>query len=406
MKSFFRKKIIFSAAAGLSILTISVMTLVYGNESIAKEYSELSISDEYDGEIIAAADMVRRKMNYTEQAVRDNITGKKIFTEVYGLAQMIMMKDEIRGFVNIKDKDGFLYSGAFYIEEDDSLELYAKKVRKFADAAGADGAKTMFISFPEKSYIKNDFEKGMPVREYDYIQDEFLTYLMGNRVDSLDLRNSLKRRGSEKDELYYRTDKAMTTYGSFEVFCSIVSELDKRYGMSMDPENIYTDRSNYTVEEYPGAFIGNMAREAGSIFSGRDDFEIYIHAFPQEFRWEYVNQKKQTFNKVGDSEILMKREYLNNDDIYARDPIRTYLGGLNDWDKITNLKKPDAPKILCIRDDNFSAVATFLAPLCSELHLVNPSADGTDITKYIRDNEFDLVLYAVSASRINERYFQ
>ncbi len=403
MKSFFRKKIIFSAAAGLSILAISVMTLVYGHESIAKEYSELSKTDEYGGGIIAAAEMVRTKTSYTEQAIRENVTGRNFFTEVYGLAHMIMLKDEIREFAYIKDKDGFLHSGAFYIEEDDLLELYAKKVRKLADAAGA---KTMFISFPEKSYIENDFEKGMPVREYDYIQDEFLTYLMGNRVDSLDLRNSLKRRGSKKNELYYRTDKSMTTYGSFEVFCSIVSEIDKRYGMSMDPENIYTDRSNYTVEEYPGAFIGNMAREAGSIFSGRDDFEIYIHAFPQEFRWEYVNHKEQTFNKVGDSEILMMREYLNNDDIHARYPIRTYLGGINDWDKITNLKKPDAPKILCIRDDNFSAVATFLAPLCSELHLVNPSADGTDITKYIRDNEFDLVLYAVSASRINERYFQ
>ncbi len=403
MKSFFRKKIIFSVAVVLSILAISVMTLVYGHESIAKEYSELSRTDEYGGGIIAAAEMVRTKTSYTEQAIRENVTGRNFFTEVYGLAHMIMLKDEIREFAYIKDKDGFLHSGAFYIEEDDLLELYAKKVRKLADAAGA---KTMFISFPEKSYIENDFEKGMPVREYDYIQDEFLTYLMGNRVDSLDLRNSLKRRGSKKNELYYRTDKSMTTYGSFEVFCSIVSEIDKRYGMSMDPENIYTDRSNYTVEEYPGAFIGNMARDAGIIFSGRDDFEIYIHAFPQEFRWEYVNHKEQTFNKVGDSEILMMREYLNNDDIHARYPIRTYLGGINDWDKITNLKKPDAPKILCIRDDNFSAVATFLAPLCSELHLVNPSADGTDITKYIRDNEFDLVLYAVSASRINERYFQ
>ena len=56
--------------------------------------------------------------------------------------------------------------------------------------------------------------------------------------------------------------------------------------------------------------------------------------------------------------------------------------------------------------ENFSAVATFLAPLCSELHLVNPSADRTDIKEYIRDNEFDLVLYALSAGRINERYFQ
>ncbi len=406
MKSFFRKKIIFSVAVVLSILAISVMTLVYGHESIAKEYSELSRTDEYGGGIIAAAEMVRTKTSYTEQAIRENVTGRNFFTEVYGAVHRLMMKDEIQGFVHVKDRDGFLHSGAFYIEEDDSLELYAKKVRKFADAAGADGAKIMFISFPEKSYIKNDFEKGIPAREYDYIQDEFLTYLMRNRVDSLDLRNSLKRRGSKRDELYYRTDKSMTTYGSFEVFCSIVSEIEQRYGISMDPEKIYTDRSSYTVEEYPGVFIGNMASDSGSIFSGRDDFEIYVHAIPQEFRWEYVNQKDKTFNKAGDSEILLMREYLENDDIYARYPIRTYLGGSNDWDRITNLKNPDAPKILCIRDDNFSAVATFLAPLCSELHLVNPSADRTDIKEYIRDNEFDLVLYALSAGRINERYFQ
>ena len=135
------------------------MTLVYGHESIAKEYSELSRTDEYGGGIIAAAEMVRTKTSYTEQAIRENVTGRNFFTEVYGAVHRLMMKDEIQGFVHVKDRDGFLHSGAFYIEEDDSLELYAKKVRKFADAAGADGAKTMFISFPEKSYIKNDFEK-------------------------------------------------------------------------------------------------------------------------------------------------------------------------------------------------------------------------------------------------------
>lgn len=406
MNIYFKKKQI------VSILIFGVMAII-GTLTLANEYrgikADVLKSYKSQNEEDSFFDKIEKtKINNknVEDAVNKNIFGRNIFVETYGSVQKLMLKKEGRNFEYVKDNDGYVHSGAFYIEHDKELFGYSKRIRKMKEAAANSGAKLLFVSYPEKSWITTNQEKGLPIREYDYIQDEFLTYLMNNRVDSLDLRVSLKKMNADKNRLYYKTDKTMTTYGSFMVFQSIISELNSRYGESLDPEGIYSDINNYSVENYTDSFLGYVSRKIGKSFSGVDDFEIYVPKFKGQYTWELTNDQDEIFFKTGDINILLERIYMNEKNLYKRSPLKVFMRENNKLDKVVNMGNPEGPKILWFKDDNFSPVAVFMAPVCSELHLINLSTTDVDIEEYVKENKFDYVLFGISAGHINGDYFK
>lgn len=393
MDNFFKKKEVFAVIMVLGFLSLSLSTAFYKSNSFISEikYESASNSESESG------------FNFIEAELRENLIGRFIFTDIFGYVQKIMLKHETGNFEFIKSKDGTLYNGAFYIEDDDNLVLYAKNLRKLGATASTVGARTLFINYPEKNWTAENVTKGLPLRDYEFVEDQFLTMLMQNRVDNIDLRTYFRRIDVDKKMLYYKTDRSMNNYGSFLAFCSILQGLEDMYQLKLDPDNIYTDISNYNIEKYPNVFLGDMGRSYGKTFSGLDDIEIYRTKYPQEYIWEY-QQNGLNYMKRGNEDIFFNLNYLNEENPYSRKSMDVFLEGLNDVDKITNLKNNTAPKILFIRDDNFSPIAAFMAPLCSELHLINPMG-GTDIDSYISTHQFDYVIMCVSSGRINNHYF-
>lgn len=393
MDNFFKKKEIFAIIMVFCFLTLSLSTAFYKSNSFISEikYESASNTESESG------------FNFIEAEFRENLLGRFVLTDLFGTLQKVMLKRETGNFEFIKSKDGTLYNGAFYIEDDKNIENYAKSLRKLASKASLNGAKLLFINYPEKNWIAEDVPAGLPLRDYQFIEDQFLTVLMQNRVDNVDLRTYFRRINIDKKTLYYKTDRSMNSYGSFLAFSSILKGLEDMYQVELDPNNIYTDIANYNIEKYPNVFLGDMGRSYGKPFSGTDNIEIYHTKYPQEYIWEY---KKDGLNYVkrGDENIFFNINHLNEENLYYRKAMDVFLEGMNDVDKITNLKNNSGPKILFIRDDNFSPIATLIAPLCSELHLINPIG-GPDIDAYISENKFDYVIMCVSSGRINKHYF-
>lgn len=393
MDNFFKKKEIFAIIMVFCFLSLSISTAVYKSNSFISEikYESKSNTESESG------------FKFIEAELRENLLGRFILTDLFGSLQKLMLKRETGNFEFVKSENGTLYNGAFYIENDKNIEMYAKNLRKLGTKASLSGARTLFINYPEKNWTAENVAKGLPLRDYQFVEDQFLTALMQNRIDNIDLRTYFRRINIDKKTLYYKTDRSMNSYGSFLAFSSILEGLEDMYQLNLDPENIYTDIANYNIEKYPNVFLGDMGRSYGKTFSGTDDIEIYHTKYPQEYIWEY---KKDGLNYVkrGNEDIFFNLNPLNEDNLYYRKAMDVFLEGMNDVDKITNLKNSAAPKILVIRDDNFSTIATFMAPLCSELHLINPMG-GPNIDDYISANKFDYVIMCVSSGRINNHYF-
>lgn len=396
MQSYYRKKCVCAALLLGLVLLLALATLLFGRDKIAEELRLLSPVPLGDVHQIAEG---------AESAVLEGLFGEDFFTEVNGFSATLLHKREINNFSIVKDKNGALYSSAFYIAPDANLFHYAKRLSRMKDAVTEKGGQLLYLNAPEKELCLESTPFDPPVREYDTVQDRFLFSLSNVRVDFLDLRKSLTEAGVEPSRLFYKTDKAVTTYGSFVEFCALVQAIEEKCGIALDPDGLYTSESAYEIECRESCFLGNIGYRCGSVFSGLDDFWIYRRKAPQHFLYEYTDQYGKSFSAFGDDGVLLFEEGFDFPGEYSATLLDYYLNDNNIYQKITNLDRPDGLKILMISDDSFGPVAYFLAPLCKELHTIMPHTSAVDIESYLGKNDFDLVLVCNSASRIRSESF-
>jgi len=409
MKMFFVKKYILAVLIFVLTALLGTLTLVY-NENIIK-YDARKIFDsgsKYES-LTGKIENIGVNNKIIDDAIRKNIFGKHELVELYGGIQRLILKSEMQNFTFLKDNRGYVYNGAFYVDKDENIFEYARRIGRLKEYMEEKQGRALFVSYPEKSWIAKDYESGLPIRNYGYVQDELLAGIMKNRGDYLDLRTAFDKMGVDKEHIYYKTDRRMTTYGSFKVFQAIVAEIDRRYGVDLDSDGTYTEIYNYSVEVYPDIFLGDMATDSGRLFFGTDDLEIYNSETKEEFIWHYIDDKGRSFVKSGNKNVLLEKHYIESnklsDNMYGNDLMKVFLNKYNQWDKIVNVKNPDGPRILCVRDESFSQVAMFLAPLCSEIQLISPATGDIDVEDYLEENDFDYVLVAFTAGHISDHYF-
>ncbi|MFZ2539980.1 MAG: hypothetical protein WAX04_13955, partial [Oscillospiraceae bacterium] len=130
--------------------------------------------------------------------------------------------------------------------------------------------------------------------------------------------------------------------------------------------------------------------------------------FKTELIWEAKDLDGRLKSKKGSFEqSILQLDLLYSSKIYSVSKYDAYIETINPWDKITNKKNPDGPKILCIRDSYFSPTLSFLSPLCSEIHMIWPLAtsNAVDIEKYLDDNTFDYIFIELYPHNIKEEAF-
>lgn len=84
-----------------------------------------------------------------------------------------------------------------------------------------------------------------------------------------------------------------------------------------------------------------------------------------------------------------------------------YLSGIVDRDRIVNRNNPGGPRILCLRDRYFSAVASFLSPMCSQIDMVYVRNDQNDIDyeKLIMEAEYDYLIIVGNPYNIDDNNY-
>ena len=352
---------------------------------------------------------VKKLISKVEDTANDKLLFKINFIETYGYIQKLLGKSEIDNFTYGKDKNGYLNYASFYREDNSKLMQYAKQIRRLKESVESKGTKTLYINPPGK-YIAKDpvFDRGFPVNDPNKIQNEFLLYLHNNGVETLDLRKPILESGLPYEKLFYKTDHHWTIEAAFLGFCAMVDDMENRYGVKLDPNGFYRNLNNYNTYYYPQSMLGSMGRNSGINYSGLDDFTLIAPKFKTNLVWEAKDLDGGKKRKEGSfEESILQLKLLASSKIYSVSKYDTYIETINPWDKITNKKNPDGPKILCIRDSYFSPTLSFLSPLCSEIHMIWPLAtsNGVDIEKYLEKNKFDYIFIELYPDNIKEEAF-
>lgn len=325
----------------------------------------------------------------------------------YGNIEKILGKKESKNLNYVKDEEGYIYYSAAYIQPDENVLDYATRVRRLKEYAEKKGTKCMVVSFPQKNWQKTQAGIGLHIANYNYLQDEFLFNLMYGRVDSLDLRNAFNEMQADKKRLYYKTDSSLTTYGSFMAFTALLDELEHRYDFKLDPYGCYRNLENYKITEYKKCFLGNLGDDTGLGFAELEDFQLYILQDQNRYIWERLSKENSKYTKEGMGvKTLFDRNSLKTENVYNADFMDAFMDSDDALDVVKSMDNKEGLKVLCIRDENFSPLGVFLAPMCSELHLISADTRLVDIEDYVTDNDFDLILVGISSKNIKEESFK
>lgn len=401
MRHYFIKKYVFAVIFLIALGLFSLWNFYSCRDDLAKLGTQFRDIRSFD-------DMKAWIAEVNDETV-DEIVWKMNFIEAYGYVNELLGKKELQDFRYVKDADGTANYGSVYPVLEDTWE-YAVRIRKLKEYAEKNGMKVLFISPPAKILEGvSPQEQTSLVNNTNPVQDQFLWQLQQNQVAALDLRRPLRESNLTSTELFFKSDHHWTPTAAFIATEVLVDEIQQRFGDNWDPDGYFCDIKNYNEITYPKTECGSIARNAGIIYAGADDFTFLWPAFETSFSWKALTQDgKEEFREGDMTESLLQLSRLTTKNVYKIDPYQVYVNTVNPLDEIVNHNNPDGPSLLVLRDSYFSPMACFLAPMCSRIDMVWLNADEhlINFSEYfaekIESSEFDYLLIELYPYNLTE----
>lgn len=375
-------------------------------------YSAVNMAQGYEAWYEAAAGEpgedtgISERVAALDQSIIESMYERMRFIECYSYIQRVLDKREFNNFSYIRDEDGYLHYASFFREDTNDVEEYAKRMKRLQECVEEKGTKVLFFVTPGK-YVRGEtaFCRGMPVNDPDHIVDELLFYLNRYGVETLDGRQYIPADDLPVQEAFFRTDHHWTIPAAFRATQVLVESIEEKFDMELDPEGYYMDPEQYERVVYRRGMLGSMGRKTGANFSGLEDFEALWPRFENHYDrlCMGVNDAEQHFRGTTTETIMDTDVLLEKSDLYSDSQYSLYLNGLRPYEKIVNEDNPDGYKIFAIRDSYFSPMMVFLAPMCGEIDAMWSLEESAllDIERYVRENEFDLIIMEIYPYNIN-----
>ena len=391
----------FSVFFVIAIFAASAVNMYVQRDKFKYDLAQLTLPDSEDSARVA--------FKAIQGSVNSNITGKFRFLDMHAYLQALMGKNEISDFKYIRSISGALNFGNMFPVDTSLLPEFAERVHRFKQLVSEQGNRFLFLNPPDLVIRGGTrYVRGMPYQDFNVCQDILLDRLREYDVDCLDLRDSLAKSGIGPEDMLFKTDHHWTIETCFQAFINLVDKLEEDKPGTLDPDGYYRDRNNYNSRTYPSSSLGSTGRGAGMAFSGLDDYTIIWPKFKREYHVDKVDQWAGPHSIKGDTEkALLHNAALESDEPYLMLTYNFYLGGLVSWAKILNLDNPDGPKLLMVNDSFGIPLATFLAPMFSEVQLIWPLAENyrKEVEPYVRENHFDYVIVELIPSNFIDEGF-
>lgn len=398
MKKYILKKRIFAVVFLLVIFSFSILNFMHSFEPL-----KTLLSDEDRTEAISVEEI--------EASINENLLGKMNFIETYGYIQVLMDKRENNNFSSIMDEDGYLHYASFFREDDPYIFEYAMRLKRLQDCVKTNGTKVLFVVTPGK-YIEGqtEFREGISVNNPDPVVNELLFYLNRLGVETLDLRTCIPNENITYEETFFKTDHHWTIPAAFYAMGEVVNKIEESFGEDLDPEDYYTDISNYDIVTYKKGMLGSMGRKTGVVYSGLEDFTALWPRYEGDFYRESVvdsNMVKQELEgnfveAFVDTDLLLKK-----DNVYSDSQYSLYLNGLCLYEHIINNENPDGASFLMIRDSYFSPVMAFMMPMCGRMDAIwsLEETNEYDIESYVKEEKYDYIIMEIYPYNIENKAF-
>lgn len=287
------------------------------------------------------------RMDFVELNAKFNkIIGNKLIS---GSDEVIVMADE-----NLTYKS---YSH--------DMTKSAENLTEFSEFAKENGSELIYVQAPSKVDPDNNYLPG-GMTDYDNMAaDDLLSILNKSSVDTLDLRESMKKQKMNFTNAFYRTDHHWKTSTGLWATNQIAESLEK-YGIPYNKDLL--DIKNYNQKTYENIMLGSLGKKVSLAYADPEDFTLITPKFDTDFSVNYYNSKllEGSFKDAFiDMSKLKKIDYYNIS-VYA-----SYMYGNSPIVNIENKKADNNKRILFIGDSFNHTVVPFLSTQVRYLDVVD-----------------------------------
>lgn len=276
------------------------------------------------------------------------------------------------------------------------MEQKAENMIRLYQALETEGIPFLYVQAPYK--LIGDYGK-LPRGITDYSNsnaDKLLGVLEEAQVPYLDLRAELIASGQDLASLFFRTDHHWQIKTAFWAFNRVAGYLIEEYGLNLN--QAHTRLENYTVTNYPQAFLGSQGKRVGELYVGLDDFDYIEADFPTSLTVT-INRGSDLRIQEGDFREALIYEPLLDMSSITDNHYAAYFGG--DYPEVTieNHQLPEGAKVLILKDSFALPFCAFLSTAAQELKMLDLRyLSETTALDFILNYQPDMVILMYSPS--------
>lgn len=321
-----------------------------------------------------------------EGILEEYVPVKNAFREIYGASNILLSPHQIGG--TIKDNDGFLEPMIWEKYDIKNAEFEITKLRNACDDAGSNFA---YIAYPSKSDDENVSGYNGWDTNSEESRAEFLEWLEDNNYNFLDVRKLFEADGYHVKDYFYKTDHHWTAEAGLYATRAMVDYMNDEFGYSMDVNCL--DDSKFDFETYDNLWLGETGRKMSKTWVGElDSFTKITPKYDTSFTMSFVGDDN---SQTGDFSLFIDESGLDgSQDLYEYSAHYAYLG--SEARRVIHNNNVSGPKVLIVRDSFSAVVVPFLSLAAEEVVVWNPRSNPDGLLDYIRENDFDVVLLALT----------
>ncbi|ONI47503.1 hypothetical protein AN644_04975 [Candidatus Epulonipiscium fishelsonii] len=271
------------------------------------------------------------------------------------------------------------------------MEPYVENITDFKKYLDEKEIPLLYIQAPHK--LPTDMDENLPKDIITYPNrnaDELLLGLNQNNISTLDLREKMKEDKIDYNEAFYKTDHHWTFETGFWAHTKILEQINEILDIDVVNKEAI-DINNYHLTTYENAFLGSRGNRVGSNFTEPDDITTILPKFETNFILEIPRQNIKREGEFKDTLIFDKTTSDVEIDLNLDAQTHSYsyyLGGDNEYLKITNAQAPINKRIFLIKDSFNIPMTPFLAMHYKEVHTYDMrDGNGGSINKMLQKLE-------------------
>ncbi len=317
-----------------------------------------------------------------ESSLTENIRGKGIFSEIYGMAHNILALDVIGAFEYVRDDAGIMQ----HCEPDGNYEAFINDMKTLSDVLKSDGIPLLFVQLPDRDKFFNFRDSVHYFGEASHVLGEALEE-NGMNVLRIEDFVSLDNPAAQRN-YFFHSDGHLTTEAEYQNARLITKALAENASLSFPFTNRIYDTENWELVEHE--LFGGFARSSGKSFSGVDTFATFFPAFETRMR---LTIPETDAVREGDFIEVMTNNFENSNQSnpywilnYGQwsQPVYTY----------ENLLVKNGPRLLVLCDSIALRTNTFLALNASTVTVLDPRYfnDRPFLAEYLTMYHYDAVV--------------